>query len=85
MAEIIGKTDIPFEISVKKFYIPAIVIKDQCPKCGKECIHKMCDNYLYYPQAHSPETLDMSCRGEGGCGHEWTVPVVVKVSLELCP
>jgi hypothetical protein len=67
----------PFEIQVKRFYLPARVT-DTCPNCGKEQTRDLDGDYLSYPKANAPEPVNFYC----DCEHEWQVWVTLRVTLE---
>lgn len=92
------KTNEPFPIDVKRFYVPFVVI-DKCPNCGRE-VHKPLDNdYLGYPIACVPIEVSMYCGYEPDddelyqsdleawraqcCNAEWDVHVVLDFTLTL--
>ena len=60
---------------------------DKCPKCGREKRRDLGDQYIMYPKANTPIDVRLYCGDEedGGCGHEWSVSVVVRVTLEGPP
>lgn len=72
-----------FELD-KRFYMPGYVLKSQCPKCGKGYENDFGDGYLSYPMANRPEVWNCCCQ-DWDCGGEWTVSVIVRVTLELAP
>lgn len=81
MAEIIGTVG-TFELDIKRFSIPEIIIKDNCPNCGIECNYDLGGiQSLAYPLVNTPIAINMYC-GDG-CEHEWKVQAILKVNLEL--
>ena len=69
------------EIDCKRFYIPGVVLKEKCPKCGKvveKDLHH--DEYLSYPEV-GINNIDFYHDDED-CEHEWTVPYTLKITLE---
>ena len=83
---IVNSTE-PFEFGVKRFYLPGASLIDKCPKCGREKRRDLGDQYIMYPKANTPIDVRLYCGDEedGGCGHEWSVSVVVRVTLEGPP
>jgi len=67
-------------IDVKRFYLPGVVIKDVCPKCGAPWEHDFGSRYLSYPTVGARVNAGGYCQE---CDHEWEVMVVLKVSVEL--
>lgn len=79
-----------YEIGEKRFYIPGTVLKSKCPQCGQEDARDLGDSYLSYPEANRPidvtmahEVLDESGKHDGE--HEWTVRIIVRVTVEPAP
>jgi hypothetical protein len=66
-----------YEIGVKRFYVPGVVLKSKCPQCGKEAEKDLGDDYLSYPATNTPIYVSMY-DGE----HEWTVRIIVRVTVE---
>ena len=64
----------------KRFYMPGVTVKQPCPNCGAAWECDMGDRYLSYPVVGETVKLSAGC---GECDHEWTIPVVVRVTLEL--
>lgn len=71
-----------FELDVKRFYLPGIVLRDDCPKCGAECVHDFGKWYLSYPQANEAFLEGLYCRA---CSHEWKVELILVVELRTVP
>jgi hypothetical protein len=69
----------PFEVEVKRFYVPAVVACD-CPNCGERVTHDMENDYLSYPVANEPFDHGMYC---AKCEHEWTVLLTLTVRVEV--
>lgn len=70
------RSDVEFD---KRFYIPGVKVKSTCPNCLLPHTQNMGDNYLSYPSAGVPIKLGFWC---SECEHEWSVKVVLKISLE---
>ena len=67
----------------KRPYLPGIVIKSKCPKCGEPYEKDMSDDYLSYPRVGTPYELNAYCRNDD-CGHEWPLgSVVVNLTLTV--
>ena len=73
----------PFEIPVKRLYLPFRVL-DDCPKCGKQRAHDLNSQYLSYPVLGDTISLGFYCE-EGHPIEEWTCEVMLQVSLEPAP
>lgn len=71
------------EIDVKRFYMPGIAIKAQCPYCQEEVETDFESDYLSYPVAGKPIAAHFYHEGKDGEDHEFEVMVTLKVSLEL--
>lgn len=69
-----------FELD-KRFYMPGYVLKSTCPNCNKRFEMDFATNYLSYPVVGNPASVYCYC--ENGCGTEWEVKVVVRVTLNL--
>ncbi len=59
----------PFDIDVKRFYLPA-EIKARCPECGSEVVKDFDQDYLMYPTANKKFAVTIYCDG-GESGHEF--------------
>lgn len=67
----------------KRFKVPGVIVEDECPKCGaawKADLGK--DHYLCYPIVGKPYDLNGYCHK---CQAEWSVRVILRVSLEVAP
>ena len=64
----------------KRFYLPGVVLSDECPKC-KEIVEKdLGDDYLSYPVVGKPYTIDLYCEP---CDHYWVGKVLVEVTIKV--
>ncbi len=83
---IVNSTE-PFDIDVKRFYVPGASLASKCPKCGREHERDFGDRYIMYPKANTPIKINLYCGDDedGGCGHEWSVMAVLRVTLEVAP
>lgn len=63
----------------KRFYLPGVLVKTVCPKCGKPNTRDMGDDYLSYPIAGKPFQIGAYCKS---CEHEWKVTVILRITLE---
>lgn len=80
MAKIEFKDSGTFEVSVKRFYLPAKVRVD-CPGCGHVCeVDLNSDQYLSHQMMNSPEEVYMYC---DCCEEEWYVMIVLSLSVKL--
>jgi len=71
------------EVGSKRFYVPA-KLKDICPACGKPIIYDFSEFYLSYPKMNEAEEVSLYCEdADGGCGHEWSVKVILRITLDL--
>ncbi len=75
----------PFDLDVKRFYIPGTVLNSTCPQCGEKCAKDLGDQYLSYPAAN--KKIDVTfCHEVEKDGkwdtHEWDVRVIVRVTVE---
>lgn len=83
MAEIIGTPE-PIEDVTKRFYLPGVIIRDTCPKCGKVCEVDLGNHCIYYPTFNAPMKFSMyCCEDNGGCENEWDIQIVIRVTTEL--
>lgn len=69
----------PFEVEVKRFYLPAVLTCD-CPACGVPAVCDMENDYLSYPMANKPFDQGLCCRE---CEHEWNVSLTLTVRVEV--
>jgi hypothetical protein len=67
----------PFEIGVKRFYVPGVVARWTCEACGKECSYNFGVYYLAYPTANAPFEETFNC----ACGRE--VKQCLRLTLSL--
>ena len=80
-------TELPDE---KRLYLPGIVLKSTCPKCGQLTIeHDLASDYLSYGNLHvgfccyaEEQQPDGSWKGVG-CNHEWYFDLKATIRLEL--
>lgn len=72
----------PFELNIKRFYIPGYVLTSECPKCKEVRKMDLGEQHLSYPKSGEPEALHFYCEG---CEEEWQEHVIVRVSVELAP
>ena len=64
----------------KRFYVPGIVIKDNCPHCGTESTYDLSTSYLSHPTANKPIDFIQCCNK---CNREWLKFVTVKLTVEV--
>lgn len=84
----ISNDSLPFHIEVKRFYVPC-VLEAICPMCDG-CNYRdfSCDpGYLSYPTANESFEAHFTCYNQSDdgtyCDYEFSVPVILKVNLEL--
>ncbi len=70
----------PFEVDVKRFYVPGVVIECDCPNCKKPVKHDFGSEYLSDPTANATNKVHMYCPE---CSHEWELKVRLDVTLTL--
>ena len=68
------------ELDCKRFRIPGVRIESDCPNCGVERTVDLTEHYLSYPKLGVPENFDLYC---DECDHEWSVPLVLEISLKV--
>ncbi len=69
-------TDIAY--GIKRLYVDEVPVKLPCPKCDKQILH--CTDYISYGEG----SLYFYCAEEdGGCEHEWDVPVELTLQITL--
>jgi len=71
--------DAAVELDVKRFYVPGVMLTDDCPKCGERYARDLGDDYLSYPVANRPFDFTVYCE----CGHEWTAKLILRLSVEV--
>lgn len=70
-----------FELDVKRFYIPGLVFKSQCPVCGLVVHKDMEDDYVSYPKTNTPIEITAYCPE---CEDHWVAGhILLKVVVEL--
>lgn len=80
----------------KRTYLPGVVLRSKCPKCGDVAERDLGEDYLSYPTTGDAEDVTFYCErgfdddGEGAeeCGAEWvgarvTVRLVADVETVL--
>lgn len=71
----------PFEIEVKRFYLPA-KLKGTCPVCGEEFERDFSEQYLSNPVANEVEDVTIYHETDGGeC--EFEVGLRLNINLEI--
>lgn len=70
----------------KRSYVPAR-LSMKCPNCGWELYRDFLDSYFSYPTTNEPYTVTIMCEegpeGEEGCGEEFSVDLVVELSVRF--
>lgn len=72
-----------FEMSEKRLYLPGCKIEATCPFCGEVVVQDFGERYLSYPTANKPFTETMYHQGSDGWGHEFSVRLVLGVSISI--
>ena len=67
-------------LDVKRFYLPGVTIKDNCPNCKTECVYDLTDHYLSHPKLNTPEDCVFYC---DNCDNDWKIQVRLNLNLEL--
>lgn len=70
------------KVADKRFHMPGVVLRSQCPKCGAAYAVDFGDGYLPYPVVGKPFASTCFCRDEE-CAHEWTVTLRLDVTLSV--
>lgn len=65
----------------KRTYLPGLVLRAKCPKCGDWMERDMADDYLSYPVVGERSAYTMCC----DCDHEINFGVIVRLTLEVVP
>lgn len=70
------------QLDVKRLGIPGVRLEVKCPKCGVEWTEELdgSTGILSHPTVNAPSEIDLYC---AACDHEWSVPVLLRMSLEL--
>lgn len=68
------------ELDVKRFYLPGIVIEDNCSECNKLVKFDGENDYLSYPNMDELQMIHMYCED---CNHDWSLPVKLEVKVSL--
>lgn len=69
----------PFELPVKRFYLPGNVIEETC-KCGGTAKLDLGRDYLSFPDVNEPYDVGMYCNR---CDGFIIVKILLKLNLEL--
>lgn len=72
-----------FEIGEKRLYLPGCKIEATCPFCGEVITKDLSRNYLSYPTANKPFTETMYHESPEGRDHEFSIRLVLGVSLSI--
>ena len=67
------------ELEDKRVYLKGVKLTGRCPKCQRSVKIDMAKHPISYPVMNQPFKYGLWCEV---CGHEWSIPVVFKVSLE---
>jgi hypothetical protein len=66
-------------IDCKRFHLPGIVIRDDCPKCKRPIERDYESHYFSYPKVGERLQVYFWCED---CDAEWWRPAQLQVSLE---
>lgn len=81
MAQLLGQVELEC-MDVKRFYLPGIQVKDNCPVCGMESVKDLGDDYMSYPMLNHPEPIRFWCES-AECGHHWEIGLILKLTVEI--
>lgn len=68
----------PFDLDVKRFYLPTEIVT-RCPSCDSKVYRDFEEDYLCYPVANTKESVAFHC---DHCHHEFSEFIIVKVTVE---
>jgi len=71
-------TEKSIELNVKRLYLPGVVLKQKCKKCGKELTMDLSVEYLSYPCTNEPFAV---CFGCDSCEEENMYDYVLGLTL----
>lgn len=75
------------ELDIKRLYLPGIIVKSACPKCGIRQEQDLDENYISSPTLGEVEEIYFSCDREVKdgkyCEGEWSVPIVLELKVRL--
>jgi len=74
--EIMGK--ISGKIDVKRFYMPGLLIRDDCPSCGASEMKDMSHQYVSYPNIGAKILFGFYC---DECEHEWEKNIIINITV----
>lgn len=71
---------------VRRFYLPGVLLRYVCPKCGMNGSIDVGDIYMNYPTACGSYGLecvnwDDDLQEEIGCGHMWDVAYTMELKV----
>lgn len=73
------KLDQEVELS-KRFYLPGIIIKHTCKKCGEKLKFDLGIDYISYPETNKPENIYFCC---DKCDIEYEKQIIIRTQVEL--
>lgn len=84
--EIISSSNPSLDMDVKRFYMPGVTFKSNCPHCGELQSKDMERHYLSYPKMNSPLQVhfyheteeDAQGRSES---HEWSETIILSIAI----
>ena len=79
MSKIIN-TNQPFELEVKRFRVPGIIIETECKNCGTILRYDMETDYFCYPIVNQPFQTWIYC---DECDEETTINLQIRIDVQL--
>jgi hypothetical protein len=79
----IGFKDSPGSLDLKRCYLP-LTVTAKCSTCGVLVTKDLETAYLSYPKLNVPFEMPMHHTSEDE-EHDWTVGVILRVTLEAAP
>lgn len=72
----------------KRTYLPGVVLRSKCPKCGEMCENDYAQDYFSYPR--TGEEIDVTFYCDHGAGHEghseWVgARVTIRIVVDVEP
>ena len=79
MPKVKGKFD--GDIEVKRFYMPGIIVEDECSKCLEVVEWSGESDYISYPNTSDKNMhVHMYCQD---CENEWEIPITLEITVKL--
>jgi hypothetical protein len=67
------------QLDVKRFQLPGLTVRGECPECSKPFALDLKSHYLSYPTVGTPVTVHTCCEH---CDREFAFDVTVRLTLE---